>query len=64
MAWSIPLSFLYLACFVVITSVVFICVCWVLMAYENSTTYLLAKLPHTCLYREEGGGNIVIMQSK
>ena len=34
------------------------------MAYESSTTYLLAKLPHTGLYREEGGGNIVIMQSK
>ena len=30
--------FLYLACFVVGTYVIFICVCWILMAYTNSTT--------------------------
>ena len=34
----ILLRFLYLACFVVSTYVIFICVCWILMAYTNSTT--------------------------
>ena len=42
----ILLCFLYLARFVVSTYVIVICVCWILMAYESSTTYLLTRSPH------------------
>ena len=50
----ILLCFLYLARFVVSTYVIFICVCWILMAYESSTTYLLTRLPHAGLYNYNG----------
>ena len=48
--------FLYLACFVVSTYVIFIWVCWILMAYASSTTYLFTRLQKTfssCKLREE-----------
>ena len=50
----ILLRFLYLACFVVSKYVIFVCVCWILMAYDSSTTYLLTKLPHAGLYNYNG----------
>ena len=50
----ILLHFLYLA-FVVSLYVMFIWVCWILMAYESSTTYLLTRLPHVGLYNSNGG---------
>ena len=43
----ILLRFLYLACFVVGTYVVFIWVYWILMAYASSITYLLTRLQKT-----------------
>ena len=59
--------FLYLACFVVITYVMFIWVCWILMAYAISTKYLFTRLqetlsscepkkewPHAALYNYNG----------
>ena len=52
----ILLSFLYLACFIVSTYVIFIWVCWILMAYESSTTYLFTRLQKTfssCEPKEE-----------
>ena len=54
MACLILLRFLYLACFVVSTYVIFISVCRILMAYESSTTYLLTRLPHASLYYYNG----------
>ena len=50
----ILLRFLYLACFFVSAYVIFILVCWILMAYASSTTYLLAKLLHAGLYNYSG----------
>ena len=47
------LRFLYLPCFVVSTCVIFISVCWILMAYESSTC-LLTRLPHTGLCNYKG----------
>ena len=52
----ILLRFLYLVCFVVSTYVIFIWVCWILMAYATSTTYLFTKLHKTlssCEPKEE-----------
>ena len=46
----IILRFLYLACFVISTYVIFISVCWILMAYESSATYLSTRLLHAGLY--------------
>ena len=43
----ILLRFLYLACVVVSTYVIFI---WILMAYASSTTYSLTRLPRAGLY--------------
>ena len=54
MACLILSRFLYLACFVVSTYVIFILVCRILMAYESSTTYLLTGLPHAGLYNYNG----------
>ena len=42
--------FLYLACFVVSTYVIFIWAYWILMAYASSTTYLLTRFLHGGLY--------------
>ena len=44
MGCDIILRFLYLVCFVVSTYVIFIWVCWILIAYASSTTHLLARL--------------------
>ena len=43
MTWtaSFYYVFLYLACFVVNTYVIFILVCWILMAYASLAIYLL-----------------------
>ena len=46
--------FLYLACFFVSTYVIFIWVCWILIAYASSTTCLLTKLPHAGVYNYNG----------
>ena len=40
-------NFLYLACFVLSTYVIFISVCWILMAHASSTTYLFTRLQKT-----------------
>ena len=45
----ILLHFLHLLV-VVSTYVIFIRVCWVLMAYASSATYLLTRLPHAGLH--------------
>ena len=48
--------FLYLACFIVSTYMIFIWVCWILMAYASSTTYLFTRLQKTfssCEPKEE-----------
>ena len=52
MTWpaSFCYVFLYLACFVVSTYVIFISVCRILIACESSATYLLKRLPHAGLY--------------
>ena len=47
MDFVILLRFLYLACFVVSTYVIFMWVCYILMAYESSTTYLFTRLQKT-----------------
>ena len=49
MTWtaSFYYVFLYLACFVVRTYVIFISVGWMLMVYASSTTYLLTRLQKT-----------------
>ena len=47
---------MYLACFVVSTYEIFILVCWILMGYVSSTTYLLARLQEkfsSCEPKEE-----------
>ena len=54
MACLILLRFLYLACFVVSTSVIFTLVSRILMACESSTTYLLTGLPRAGLYNYNG----------
>ena len=48
--------FLYLACFVVSAYVIFIWVCWILMAYASSRAYLFTRLQKTfssCEPKEE-----------
>ena len=50
--------FLYLACFAVSTYVIFIWVCWILMAHESSTAYLLTRLPHAGLYNHNDGRQV------
>ena len=48
--------FLYLACFVVSAYAIFICVCWILMVYKGSATYLFTGLQKTfssCKPKEE-----------
>ena len=60
-------AFYYFFCFVLSTYVIFIWVCWILMAYVSSTTYLLTRLqkkfsiyepkkewPHADLYNYNG----------
>ena len=60
-------AFYYFFCFVLSTYVIFIWVCWILMAYVSSTTYLLTRLqkkfsiyepkkewPHAGLYNYNG----------
>ena len=56
MTWtaSFYYIFLYLACFFVSTYVIFIWVCWILIAYASSTTCLLTKLPHAGVYNYNG----------
>ena len=69
MTWtaSFYCVFLHLACFVVNTYMIFISVCWILMSYSSSTTYLFTRLqktfnscepkekwPHTGLYNYNG----------
>ena len=61
--------FWYLGCFVVRTYMIFISVCWILMVYASSATYLFIRLqktfsicepkeelPHAGLYNNNGGG--------
>ena len=54
MACLILLRFLYLACFVVGTYLIFILVLRILMSCESSKTYLLTGLPHAGLYNGNG----------
>ena len=44
----------YSITFFVYSVLLFIWVCWILMAYASSTTYLLRKLPPASLYNYNG----------
>ena len=58
MTWTASFYYvsLYLACFVVSAYVIFIWVCWILMAYASSRAYLFTRLQKTfssCEPKEE-----------
>ena len=46
-SWIILLHFLDLACHFVSAYVIFVWVCWILIAYASSTTYLFSRLQNT-----------------
>ena len=57
MTWnaSFYYIFLYLASFLVSTYVIFISVCWILMAYASSTIHLFTRLQKTFSSHEPKG---------
>ena len=57
--------FLYLAYFVVSAYVIFIRVCWILMVYTSSATYLLTRLQNNFSRRNDHMQvHIIIMEGK